>query len=42
MPYNVMGGMQDNGSWHGPAYTWINAGIRNYYWNNVVAVMGLM
>lgn len=35
LPYNVMGGMQDNGSWHGPAYTWINGGIRNYYWNNV-------
>lgn len=35
MPYHVMGGMQDNGSWHGPAYTWINGGIRNYYWNNV-------
>ena len=35
MPYNVMGGMQDNGSWHGPAYTWTNGGIRNYYWNNV-------
>ncbi|HYC40485.1 MAG TPA: hypothetical protein VEB63_08350 [Chitinophagaceae bacterium] len=35
LPYNVMGGMQDNGSWHGPAYTWINGGIRNYYWLNV-------
>jgi len=34
-PYNVMGGMQDNGSWHGPGYTWTNGGIRNYYWNNV-------
>lgn len=34
-PYNVMGGMQDNGSWHGPAYTWTNGGIRNYYWDNV-------
>lgn len=34
-PYNVMGGMQDNGSWHGPAYTWTNGGIRNYYWQNV-------
>ena len=22
LPYNVMGGMQDNGSWLGPAYTW--------------------
>lgn len=35
IPYNVMGGMQDNGSWHGPAYVWINGGIRNYYWHNV-------
>lgn len=34
-PYNVMGGLQDNGSWVGPAYTWINAGIRNFYWMNV-------
>ncbi|MGG9964034.1 WD40/YVTN/BNR-like repeat-containing protein [Ferruginibacter sp. SUN106] len=35
IPYNVMGGMQDNGSWRGPAYTWTNSGIRNFYWNNV-------
>lgn len=35
MPYNVMGGMQDNGSWHGPAYVWTTGGIRNFYWNNV-------
>jgi photosystem II stability/assembly factor-like uncharacterized protein len=35
LPYNIMGGMQDNGSWHGPAYTWTNGGIRNYYWNNI-------
>lgn len=35
IPYNVMGGLQDNGSWIGPAYTWTNGGIRNYYWNNV-------
>ena len=35
LPYHVMGGMQDNGSWHGPAYTWINGGIRNYYWHNI-------
>lgn len=34
-PYNVMGGMQDNGTWHGPAYTFTNGGIRNYYWNNI-------
>jgi hypothetical protein len=30
-----MGGMQDNGTWHGPAYTWTNGGIRNFYWNNI-------
>lgn len=35
MPYNVMGGMQDNGSWLGPAYVWRGGGIRNYYWENV-------
>lgn len=34
-PYHVMGGMQDNGSWHGPGYSWINGGIRNYDWENV-------
>ncbi len=35
IPYNVMGGLQDNGSWRGPAYTWINGGIRNYYWESL-------
>lgn len=35
IPYNVMGGLQDNGSWVGPAYTWTNGGIRNYYWSNI-------
>jgi len=35
MPYHVMGGMQDNGCWHGPAYTWITGGIRNDYWDNI-------
>ncbi len=35
IPYNVMGGMQDNGSWHGPAYSWTNAGIRNFYWSSL-------
>lgn len=34
-PYNVMGGLQDNGSWRGPAYTWIGGGIRNGYWENL-------
>jgi len=35
VPYNVMGGMQDNGSWRGPAYTWRAGGIRNGYWEEV-------
>ena len=35
LPYNVMGGLQDNGSWQGPAYVWINSGLRNSYWNEV-------
>ena len=35
LPYHIMGGMQDNGSWRGPAYTWIDAGIRNYMWQNL-------
>jgi photosystem II stability/assembly factor-like uncharacterized protein len=35
IPYNVMGGMQDNGSWRGPAYTWMSSGIKNYYWENL-------
>ncbi len=34
-PYNVMGGMQDNGTWRGPAYTWIGGGIKNYYWESI-------
>lgn len=35
IPYNVMGGMQDNGSWVGPAYAWKRGGIRNSYWQEV-------
>ncbi len=34
-PYNIMGGMQDNGSWRGPAYTWTSGGLKNYYWENL-------
>jgi photosystem II stability/assembly factor-like uncharacterized protein len=30
-PYNVYGGLQDNGTWTGPAYTWMNGGMRNDY-----------
>jgi len=35
MPYNVYGGMQDNGSWVGPAYVWRTQGIRNSYWQEI-------
>ena len=34
-PYNVYGGMQDNGSWRGPAYVWRAQGIRNHYWQEI-------
>jgi photosystem II stability/assembly factor-like uncharacterized protein len=35
MPYNVYGGMQDNGSWRGPNTTWETYGIRNWDWQEV-------
>jgi photosystem II stability/assembly factor-like uncharacterized protein len=35
LPYNVYGGMQDNGSWKGPNTTWETAGIRNWDWQEV-------
>ncbi|HEY0156198.1 MAG TPA: hypothetical protein VGF28_02805 [Thermoanaerobaculia bacterium] len=34
-PYNVYGGMQDNGSWKGPNTTWETAGILNWDWQEV-------
>jgi photosystem II stability/assembly factor-like uncharacterized protein len=34
-PYNVYGGMQDNGSWRGPAYVWKAQSIRNSYWQEI-------
>ena len=34
-PYNVYGGMQDNGSWRGPAYVWRAQSIRNSYWQEI-------
>ena len=34
-PYNVYGGMQDNGSWRGPAYVWRSGGVRNSYWEEL-------
>ncbi|CAI8275878.1 MAG: Xyloglucanase [Owenweeksia sp. TMED14] len=34
-PYNVYGGMQDNGSWKGPAYSWKGTGIGNSEWQEL-------
>ena len=36
VPYNVYGGMQDNGSWAGPGYVFKSGGIRNSYWQEVM------
>lgn len=35
-PYNIYGGMQDNGSWRGPAYAWVNGGIINESWDFLI------
>jgi photosystem II stability/assembly factor-like uncharacterized protein len=35
VPYNVYGGLQDNGSWKGPSAVWENGGIRNQHWQEV-------
>lgn len=35
LPYNVYGGLQDNGSWRGPSYVWRQGGILNAYWEMV-------
>jgi photosystem II stability/assembly factor-like uncharacterized protein len=31
-PYNLFGGLQDNGSWRGPAYTWEAGPVQNHHW----------
>ncbi len=35
-PYNVYGGLQDNGNWSGPGYVWRRGGIRTLYWQYLV------
>ena len=35
LPYNVYGGMQDNGSWMGPSYSLTTDGIRNEEWSEL-------
>ncbi len=34
-PYNVYGGMQDNGSWKGPGYVWKYGSITNSDWQEL-------
>ncbi len=34
-PYNIYGGLQDNGSWRGPSYLWQWDAIRNQNWEMV-------
>ena len=36
IPYRVGGGMQDNGSWVGPGYSWKRGGIVNSDWQEVL------
>lgn len=36
IPYNVYGGLQDNGSWKGPGFSWTNGGIRNSDWKELL------
>lgn len=35
VPYNIYGGLQDNGSWRGPSEVFENGGIRNFHWQEV-------
>jgi len=35
LPFNVYGGLQDNGSWFGPSTVWENKGILNAHWRRV-------
>ncbi len=34
-PYNIYGGLQDNGSWRGPNRTWTRTGVNNSEWRLV-------
>ena len=34
-PYNIYGGLQDNGSWYGPSRVLAGSAIRNRHWINV-------
>jgi photosystem II stability/assembly factor-like uncharacterized protein len=36
IPYNIYGGLQDNGSWVGPSAIWRSGGIRNGDWQEIL------
>jgi photosystem II stability/assembly factor-like uncharacterized protein len=36
IPYNLYGGLQDNGTWVGPSAVWKSGGIRNADWQEVL------
>lgn len=36
IPYHVYGGLQDNGSWKGPGFTWKDGGLRNSDWQELL------
>ena len=42
IPYNVYGGMQDNGSWRGPAYVWRTKVLETRIGKKLVLEMALM
>lgn len=35
LPYNLYGGLQDNGSWRGPSSRWAQGPLRNSHWQEV-------
>lgn len=35
-PYNIYGGLQDNGSWVGPSFHWKRGPIKNHEWQEVL------
>ena len=35
LPYNIYGGLQDNGSWRGPSEVWNSGGIRSVHWQEI-------
>ena len=42
VPFNVYGGLQDNGSWWGPSDAWGGRGVMNAHWHRVVSGDGFI